>query len=140
MKDSAVLLITCPDQKGLVATVSGELYRFGANIIHADQHRDHDAGLFFMRVEWALGGKDEPVFDIEAFRDATFDAIRRGVAGAPSRASLAGRHRELAERARRFAGMRDGIEAWRAIGVRDAEAISLLTAEETMSLVAAAAS
>lgn len=70
MKDSAVLLITCPDQKGLVAAVSGELYRFGANIIHADQHRDHDAGLFFMRVEWSLGGQDEPMFDIAAFQQA----------------------------------------------------------------------
>jgi formyltetrahydrofolate deformylase len=70
MKDSAVLLIICPDQKGLVAAVSGELYRFGANIIHADQHRDHDAGLFFMRVEWALGGEGEPAFDMQAFCDA----------------------------------------------------------------------
>lgn len=71
MKDSAVLLITCPDQKGLVATVSGELYRFGANIIHADQHQDHDAGLFFMRVEWSLGnGESEAAFDIQAFSEA----------------------------------------------------------------------
>jgi formyltetrahydrofolate deformylase len=76
MKDSAVLLITCPDQKGLVAAVSGELYRFGANIIHADQHRDHDEGLFFMRVEWSLGGEDEPVFDIQAFSEA-FTPIAR---------------------------------------------------------------
>ncbi|WP_260703283.1 formyltetrahydrofolate deformylase [Edaphobacter flagellatus] len=69
--DSAVLLITCPDQKGLVAAVSGELYRFGANIIHADQHQDHDAGLFFMRVEWSLGnGGGEAAFDIQAFSEA----------------------------------------------------------------------
>lgn len=66
---SAVLLITCPDQKGLVATVSGELYRFGANIIHADQHQDHEEGLFFMRVEWSLEG-----FDFGSFRTA-FEAI-----------------------------------------------------------------
>lgn len=66
---SAVLLITCPDQKGLVATVSGELYRFGANIIHADQHQDHEEGLFFMRVEWSLDG-----FDLDSFRTA-FEAI-----------------------------------------------------------------
>jgi formyltetrahydrofolate deformylase len=70
MSDSAVLLITCPDRKGLVATVSGELYRFGANIIHADQHQDHDAGLFFMRVEWTLGGEGGPAFDIQAFSEA----------------------------------------------------------------------
>jgi formyltetrahydrofolate deformylase len=70
MKDSAVLLITCPDQKGLVAAVSGELYRFGANIIHADQHRDHDEGLFFMRVEWTLSDEDGQPFDIQAFSNA----------------------------------------------------------------------
>jgi formyltetrahydrofolate deformylase len=56
MKDSAVLLIDCPDRKGLVARVSGLLYEWGANILHADQHQDHDLGLFFMRVEWALDG------------------------------------------------------------------------------------
>jgi formyltetrahydrofolate deformylase len=56
MKDSAVLLIDCPDRKGLVARVSGLLYQWGANILHADQHQDHDLGLFFMRVEWALDG------------------------------------------------------------------------------------
>jgi formyltetrahydrofolate deformylase len=54
MKDSAVLLIDCPDRKGLVARVSGMLYEWGANILHADQHQDHELGLFFMRVEWAL--------------------------------------------------------------------------------------
>ena len=54
MKDTAVLLIDCPDRKGLVARVSGLLYEHSANILHADQHQDHDLGLFFMRVEWAL--------------------------------------------------------------------------------------
>jgi formyltetrahydrofolate deformylase len=54
MRGSAVLLIDCPDRKGLVARVSTMLYERGANILHADQHQDHDLGLFFMRVEWAL--------------------------------------------------------------------------------------
>ncbi len=80
MKDSAVLLIDCPDQKGLVARVSGLLYERGANILHADQHVDHDLGLFFMRVEWALGhldgspsekGSAETKFDAKA--SASFD-------------------------------------------------------------------
>jgi formyltetrahydrofolate deformylase len=57
MKDTAVLLIDCPDQKGLVARVSSLLYERGANILHADQHQDHGLGLFFMRVEWALNGQ-----------------------------------------------------------------------------------
>jgi formyltetrahydrofolate deformylase len=69
MTNTAVLLIDCPDRKGLVAGVSGLLYRFGANITHADQHRDDEAGLFFMRVEWMLDG-----FDLSAFR-AEFTAL-----------------------------------------------------------------
>ena len=79
MKDSAVLLIDCPDQKGLVARVSSLLYRHGANILHADQHQDHELGLFFMRVEWGLNGAcsdsvppaaGSKPFDLEAFRAA----------------------------------------------------------------------
>lgn len=60
MKDSAVLLIDCPDRKGLVARVATLLYERGANILHADQHQDHDLGLFFMRVEFALDGPANP--------------------------------------------------------------------------------
>jgi len=83
MKDSAVLLIDCPDRKGLVARVSGLLYRHGANILHADQHQDHEQALFFMRVEFALsdgkpfdqssgGPNPSPTdgIDLEAFRAA----------------------------------------------------------------------
>jgi formyltetrahydrofolate deformylase len=65
MKDSAVLLIDCPDRKGLVARVSGLLYERGANILHADQHIDRGLGLFFMRVEFELDG-----FDLDGFRTA----------------------------------------------------------------------
>jgi formyltetrahydrofolate deformylase len=77
MKDSAVLLIDCPDRKGLVARVSGLLYELGANILHADQHQDHEQGLFFMRVEWALNGHAEgsashepgsATFDLDGFK------------------------------------------------------------------------
>src|ERR1039457_2965713 len=63
MRNTAVLLIDCPDRKGLVAAVASLLYRYGANITHADQHQDHEASLFFMRVEWTLEG-----FDLSAFR------------------------------------------------------------------------
>ena len=72
MKDSAVLLIDCPDRKGLVARVSTLLYERGANILHADQHQDHELGLFFMRVEWGLtdGGDSSQGFDLESFKEA----------------------------------------------------------------------
>ena len=74
MKDTAVLLIDCPDRKGLVARVAGLLYEHGANILHADQHQDHELGLFFMRVEWSLadGRPNEREvgagFDLERFK------------------------------------------------------------------------
>lgn len=73
MQDSAVLLIDCPDRRGLVARVSSLLYEQGANILHADQHRDEALGLFFMRVEWALrsaNGTAEQIFDLEEFENA----------------------------------------------------------------------
>jgi len=71
MHDSAVLLIDCPDRTGLVARVSGLLYEHGANILHADQHQDHDLGLFFMRVEWSLGPADSVVPDEHRGKTAT---------------------------------------------------------------------
>lgn len=70
MPASAVLLIDCPDRRGLVARVSGLLYEHGANILHADQHRDEDLGLFFMRVEWALNGAEGEEFDLARFQRA----------------------------------------------------------------------
>jgi formyltetrahydrofolate deformylase len=53
---TAILLIDCPDAKGIVAAVAEFLYRHGANILHADQHQDAQRGLFLMRVEWDLAG------------------------------------------------------------------------------------
>jgi formyltetrahydrofolate deformylase len=65
MRNTAVLLIDCPDRKGLVAGVANLLYQYGANITHADQHQDPEAELFFMRVEWELAGFDLPAFQAE---------------------------------------------------------------------------
>ncbi len=53
---TAVLLLSCRDQKGLVAAVSDFLFRNEGNIVHADQHSDHEEGLFLQRVEWQLDG------------------------------------------------------------------------------------
>ncbi len=65
MKNTAILLIDCPDRKGLVASVAEFLYRHNANILHADQHQDNEQGLFLMRVEWDLEGFD---IGVEEFR------------------------------------------------------------------------
>jgi formyltetrahydrofolate deformylase len=58
MAKTAILLIDCPDRKGIVAAVAEFLYRHNANILHADQHQDAERGLFLMRVEWDLAGFD----------------------------------------------------------------------------------
>ena len=46
----------CPDQKGIVATVTDFLLDNNANVIKLDQHVDHEENQFFMRVEWQLDG------------------------------------------------------------------------------------
>ena len=53
---TAVLLLSCRDQKGLVAAVSDFLYRHDGNIVHADQHTDAEEGVFLQRVEWEVDG------------------------------------------------------------------------------------
>jgi formyltetrahydrofolate deformylase len=57
---TATLLISCPDQKGLVAKIANFIYSNGGNIIHADQHTDFAAGLFLTRLEWQLEGFNLP--------------------------------------------------------------------------------
>jgi formyltetrahydrofolate deformylase len=51
---SAILLIHCPDQKGLVAAVTEFISKNGGNILALEQHVDPLAHEFFMRVEWDL--------------------------------------------------------------------------------------
>ncbi len=55
-RPAAILLVSCPDRQGLVATVSGFISRHGGNIIDLEQYVDREAGVFFMRVEWELDG------------------------------------------------------------------------------------
>ncbi len=54
MKNTAILLISCPDRKGLVAAIADFIFRHDGNILHADQHQDDQLGLFLTRVEWDL--------------------------------------------------------------------------------------
>lgn len=51
-----IALLHGPDQPGLVARVSGWIFARGGNILHADQHRDTEAGVFIQRVEWIPTG------------------------------------------------------------------------------------
>src|SRR5713101_2053664 len=60
MKNSAILLVACPDRKGEVASIADFVYRHNGNILHADEHADEESGLFLMRVEF-----DPKDFDID---------------------------------------------------------------------------
>lgn len=57
---TATLLLSCPDQQGLVAKFANFIYSNGGNIIHADQHTDFSTGLFLTRLEWQLDGFNLP--------------------------------------------------------------------------------
>ncbi|HSS99704.1 MAG TPA: formyltetrahydrofolate deformylase [Terriglobales bacterium] len=65
MKNSAILLLACPDRKGLVATISDFVFRHNGNIIHANEHADEQSNLFLMRVEFDPSGFDIPLAEFQ---------------------------------------------------------------------------
>lgn len=68
---SVIALLYGPDQPGLVSRVSSWIFLRGGNIRHADQHRDHEANIFFQRVEWTPSSVkvDEEAKSFEQFAD-----------------------------------------------------------------------
>jgi formyltetrahydrofolate deformylase len=67
-----VLTLSCVDRPGLVATISGQLFEGGANILEAQQFDDVETGRFFMRV----------VFDCA---EADYAAIHERIADSAAR-------------------------------------------------------
>jgi len=55
-RNSAILLIHCPDNKGIVAQVTAFINDNNGNIITLDEHVDRLDQIFYMRVEWELDG------------------------------------------------------------------------------------
>ncbi len=60
MDTNAVLLLSCPDKKGIVAEISNFIFKHNGNILHSDQHTDFETNTFFMRIEWSLKDFDIP--------------------------------------------------------------------------------
>ena len=52
--DSVILLIHCPDRRGLIAAVTEFITKNQGNIIYLDQYVDPIKNIFFMRIEWEL--------------------------------------------------------------------------------------
>ena len=68
MPATGVLLLSCPDQRGVVAAVADFIASHNGNIVHAEQHTDDIEKVFFQRVEFEVDG-----FDLE--RDEILDAF-----------------------------------------------------------------
>src|SRR5258708_25945572 len=56
MKNTAILLVQCPDRKGLDATIAEFIYRYDGNILHFEQHQAGQDRFYLARVEWDLDG------------------------------------------------------------------------------------
>ncbi len=66
-RNTAILLIYCPDKQGILATVTEFLNKNNGNIIYLDQHVDRQEKIFYMRVEWELDGFAIPAEKIEEY-------------------------------------------------------------------------
>jgi formyltetrahydrofolate deformylase len=51
---NAILLIFCPDTRGIVAEVTSFIQKYNGNIVYLDQYVDLPLKVFFMRIEWEL--------------------------------------------------------------------------------------
>lgn len=56
MNPTATLLISCPDQKGIIARLSNFVYQQGGNIVDSDHHTDFSVNRFLGRIEWEMDG------------------------------------------------------------------------------------
>ncbi|MFA6677871.1 MAG: formyltetrahydrofolate deformylase [Bacteroidales bacterium] len=54
LRNTAILLMHCPDKPGILAAVTDFINVNKGNILYLDQYVDREAGIFFMRVEWSL--------------------------------------------------------------------------------------
>ena len=54
MKPTAILLLHCPDQQGIITEITKFITDNLGNIVYLDQYVDREDGAFFMRIEWEL--------------------------------------------------------------------------------------
>ncbi|MGA7293812.1 MAG: formyltetrahydrofolate deformylase [Terriglobales bacterium] len=66
MQNSAILLVSCPDRKGVVASIAEFIFRHNGNILFADEHGDAESNLFLTRVEFDPTDFD---FDVGQFSE-----------------------------------------------------------------------
>ncbi|HKM93260.1 MAG TPA: formyltetrahydrofolate deformylase [Prolixibacteraceae bacterium] len=69
LKNTAILLLHCPDKQGLLALVTEFINKNNGNILYLDQHVDRQEKLFYMRVEWQLDNFSIPKEKIADYFD-----------------------------------------------------------------------
>ena len=67
MKPTAILLLHCPDQQGIISEVTKFITDNKGNIVYLDQYVDREDGMFFMRIEWELANFIIPREKIEEY-------------------------------------------------------------------------
>lgn len=92
MKEPSIIaLLHGPDRPGIVAKVSSWIFERGGNILHADQHRDAEANIFFQRIEWVPASDDDHervIHDFSAFVDSEL-GMKARVRASSERARIA---------------------------------------------------
>lgn len=63
--EQAILLFSCPDQKGLVSMITGFIAQYRGNIISLNEHVDSYDKTFFLRVVWDMEGFDIPENELD---------------------------------------------------------------------------
>ena len=54
MKPTAILLLHCPDEQGIISEITKSITDNHGNIVYLDQYVDCEDSMFFMRLEWEL--------------------------------------------------------------------------------------
>ena len=72
MKNTAILLLHCPDRPGIISDVTNFITVNQGNIIYLDQYVDRVENIFFMRIEWELEHFTIPREKIEDFFDTLY--------------------------------------------------------------------
>lgn len=71
-KPTAILLLHCPDQQGIITDVTKFITDNRGNIVYLDQYVDTIDEMLFMRIEWELDGFLIPREKIEEYIDTMF--------------------------------------------------------------------
>lgn len=71
--NSAILLVSCPDRKGVVASIADFIFRNNGNIISNDEHGDEESNLFLTRVEFDITDFQFPLSEF----DVRFSSLAR---------------------------------------------------------------